>query len=310
MECTADMNPNTIPLVSIIVPSYNRSSYLCRLLDSIKKLKYGNIEIVVIDDNSSENYEDVLSEYKAACNLVYIKNSSNCYAEASRRKGFHISTGEYVIFCDDDDYYTDDCFLQGFVNLLIQDPNLSFVSGNARLYFQATESVSNKPLNIEGEIDGIEYIRHFQTKFNKPLSTFTTVFRRNSLIDEGVYFNDSSLYLEALLHGNCYIVGDIVGNYCVHASNMTSNVPLTFISEVIRSKYEVYCRLKKRVKWNPRSWWINQLIITSKVYIRSDERRPDEVRDFMNGLVEKYDCHAIRFRLYCYYEMARKIVLS
>src|SRR5688500_16843212 len=91
-----------IPLVSVIIPTYNAAEFIGETLDSVFAQTFKNFEVIVINDGSSDNVqlEQVLQRYPV--NLHYIKQD-NQGAAAARNAGLHAATGEFVAFLDADD---------------------------------------------------------------------------------------------------------------------------------------------------------------------------------------------------------------
>lgn len=91
-------------LISIIVPVYNAEKWLRRCIDSIRFQDYHLIEIVLIDDGSSDSSGAICNEYAEIDNRIkYIKQENSGVASA-RNKGIKHATGKYIIFCDSDDW--------------------------------------------------------------------------------------------------------------------------------------------------------------------------------------------------------------
>lgn len=89
-------------LVSVIITTYNRSQLLCRAIESVLAQTYKNIEIIVVDDCSSDDTSKVVKS--AYANKVrYIRNKSNMGLAASRNIGIRITAGNLISFLDDDD---------------------------------------------------------------------------------------------------------------------------------------------------------------------------------------------------------------
>lgn len=90
----------TEPLVSIIIPTYNRAALLQETLDSALEQTYRNIEIIVVDDGSTDDMRQVLSGYLDRVRLVCRANKGR---SAARNTGIDASRGEFLVFLDSDD---------------------------------------------------------------------------------------------------------------------------------------------------------------------------------------------------------------
>lgn len=90
-------------LISIIVPAYNVAPWLSRCLDSIIHQTYQNIEVIVIDDGSTDGTSQILDEYVAKDSRIVAIHQSNAGLVAVRNKGITMATGSYITFVDGDD---------------------------------------------------------------------------------------------------------------------------------------------------------------------------------------------------------------
>ena len=91
-------------LVSIISPCYNVGKYLRKCLESIINQTYTNLEIILVNDCSTDNTLDILLEYeKKDKRIKIINNTQNLGASPSREKGYNNSTGDWICFVDSDD---------------------------------------------------------------------------------------------------------------------------------------------------------------------------------------------------------------
>jgi len=96
--------------VSIIIPTYKRATTLKRAVDSVLAQDYENFEIIVVDDNDPDTSgrietEGVMAEYAGNDKVKYIKHPHNKNGSAARNTGFRASSGEYIMFLDDDDEF-------------------------------------------------------------------------------------------------------------------------------------------------------------------------------------------------------------
>lgn len=99
-------------LVSVIIPTYNRYKYLLNAIKSVRKQTYKNIEIIIVNDCSTDNNYKLLNNNEFYKDIIVInlsENSRNLFgypcAGYVRNKGIAIATGKYIAFLDDDDYW-------------------------------------------------------------------------------------------------------------------------------------------------------------------------------------------------------------
>lgn len=93
------------PLVSIVVPIYNVEPYLRKCLDSIIGQSYQNLEIILVDDGSTDNSHEICDEYKEKDSRVKVIHKPNGGQSEARNVGLDNITGDYVTFIDSDDWY-------------------------------------------------------------------------------------------------------------------------------------------------------------------------------------------------------------
>ena len=118
------------PLVSIITPCYNGETYVHRLLDSVLSQTYMNIELIFINDGSTDRTEEIALSYeekfeRRGIEYVYIYQENAGQAAAVNR-GLKIFKGDYLTWPDSDDWMTDDC-IEKKVNFLEQHPELGMM---------------------------------------------------------------------------------------------------------------------------------------------------------------------------------------
>lgn len=115
------------PLVSIIIPVYNSEKYLYQCLWSVAQQTYSNIEVIVIDDCSTDSSLSIVNDFFGVYKTPYkiIRNPKNVNVSASRNSGIAESNGEYIFFLDSDDIIHSD-YISCFVNYL-QNGNYDYV---------------------------------------------------------------------------------------------------------------------------------------------------------------------------------------
>lgn len=94
------------PFVSVIIPAYNAQHYIGEALDSILDQEWPNLEIIVVDDGSTDNTREVVERYAPRVTYLYQANSGSC--AAPRNHGLAECRGQYIAFLDADDLMTSD----------------------------------------------------------------------------------------------------------------------------------------------------------------------------------------------------------
>lgn len=114
--------------VSIIICSYNRANYISQALDSILEQSYIDFEVIIIDDASSDNTEEVVNRYLALdTRIKYFKNEKNLGIARSRNKGVILSQGEYIAMLDSDDYWLGADKLRKQIEILEADKEIGII---------------------------------------------------------------------------------------------------------------------------------------------------------------------------------------
>lgn len=97
------MNPQNNPLVSLIVPVYNVEQYLDECLNSIRQQTYENLEIIVVEDCSTDNSLNTLIKHLEDSRVKLIQHEKNSGLSAARNTGIDAAKGDYIMFVDSDD---------------------------------------------------------------------------------------------------------------------------------------------------------------------------------------------------------------
>lgn len=97
-------------LISIILPVYNAEKYLSRCLDSLINQTYTNLEIICVDDGSTDNSLNLLKDYQNKDNRIKVIHQNNAGPGITRNNGLSVAAGDYIIFIDADDYTNREMF--------------------------------------------------------------------------------------------------------------------------------------------------------------------------------------------------------
>ena len=114
----SDLTPGIFPMVSVIVPVYNVENYLSECIDSIISQTYQNIEIILVDDGSTDSSGVICDSYKSKDDRIIVIHKQNGGLSDARNVGLDIANGEYIAFVDSDDYLSK-CYIEVFIDALV-----------------------------------------------------------------------------------------------------------------------------------------------------------------------------------------------
>lgn len=156
-------NKHKFPLVTIGVPTYNRSAGLLRTIESIKTQNYPNLDILISDNGSTDNTPEV-------CQNLAIENSNVRFVRHNKNRGItfnfqyvlSIANGEFFMFHSDDDTLNPDVLPQ-YVDFLVHNPDFVLVSGNVNFWDNERLHLTEKDFDFTSE-DPAERILSFYRK--------------------------------------------------------------------------------------------------------------------------------------------------
>ena len=142
--------------LSVIIPVYNTEDYLPMCLDSVINQNIPDMEIIMVDDGSTDSSPEILERYaKANSNITVIRNDSNVGSGISRNNGLKIAKGEYIGFVDSDDWI--DLNYYGTFLSIMEDTSADFAIAGICDEFNNSMSTKTryayyKPLEIDGRM--------------------------------------------------------------------------------------------------------------------------------------------------------------
>lgn len=164
-------------LISVIVPVYNSESTLSRCLDSIVSQTYKNIEIILINDGSTDKSLDICEKYKRNDSRIIAINKVNAGVSAARNSGLEVAKGDYIAFVDSDDYIDVDMYNK----LVIASDN-----GDKDIVFCGYNVVKNDEITplVEPKLKDAVVNRQFQYLLLPEYNVMGVVWR--SLFSKGI----------------------------------------------------------------------------------------------------------------------------
>ncbi|MBZ7982168.1 glycosyltransferase [Campylobacter sp. RM12640] len=199
-----------LKLISVIIPIYNSETYLAKCLDSILAYKKDDLELVCVDDGSTDDSLQILKEYKKRYQNIIVLKQENKGAGTARNYGLSVASGKFIFFMDSDDWIES----RNLENILdyIKDKDLDFCKfKNYEYDEQKDEIIESKYGNLS------EFYLYFykQLSFvnNKELiklpdSPWSGIYKREFLLQNHIYFdnlkcgNDVSFFINCLIKAN------------------------------------------------------------------------------------------------------------
>lgn len=175
------------PLVSIIIPTYNVEKYIEEGIDSLLNQTYTNLEILIIDDCSTDNTVQIIkSKYSKNQKIKLYEKSQNLGPANSRNIGIKQSKGKYIALLDGDDYYAEDKIEK---QVQLMELNLDIVACSTFL-----QCIGLKNNIIKFSIDHSE-IKDRQL-LGCPIAHPSVMFRASFLKENNLYYNENFRYSE------------------------------------------------------------------------------------------------------------------
>jgi CTP:molybdopterin cytidylyltransferase MocA len=210
------------PLVSVIIPCFNQGHFLAEAIESALAQSYRPLEIVVVDDGSSDDSAQVARRYAG----VKLIRQPNRGLSAARNAGLEASAGAYLVFVDADDRLLGEA-LQAGVNDLAEHPECAFVYGHYRLI-----AADGAPLpSAEGRRVGADHYLEM-LRANCIGMHATVMYRRAVFNDVGGFdttlgaCEDYDLYLRITRRFAVHCHAAVVAEYRQHDANMSKDAGL------------------------------------------------------------------------------------
>lgn len=178
---------------SIIVPIYNSSGYLEYCLNSILNQSYKHFELILVNDGSSDNSLNICVNFRSKDNRIILINKENGGAGSARNVGLEKAVGDFIIFCDSDDYWNTSNFLEIVSSTIKKEEPELIIFDYKKLYNNKYE------FNIERKWEVIKYkekediLNYLMTKKKFTTSANWKVIKKNILIDNNISFLEGTI---------------------------------------------------------------------------------------------------------------------
>ena len=234
--------------VSVVIPCYNQARFLGEAIDSVLRQTYPPVDVIVVDDGSTDDTASVAQRY-AAVNYLRQPNEG---APSARNRGLRSSQGEFVLFLDADDRLLPDAIAQG-ITALGDHQDWALVTGHVRL-IAADGTVETTP--PQAHAAGDQFLALLRSNY---IWTPGVVLYRRSVLEAVGPFDPAALasadYELNVRIARQHAIGchhHVVLEYRCHGDNMSADV-----GEMLRSAVSVRLRQRRFVVGNPdahRAW--------------------------------------------------------
>ena len=238
--------------ISIIVPIYNVEKYLRVCIDSLTCQSHKNIEIILIDDGSTDKCGAICDEYAKKDSRIKVIHKENGGVSSARNAGLDIAQGDYIMFCDPDDLYLP--YSCEIMLKEIKDKNADYVIGNYQNCTEEGEIWENPVFNKEKyknfKLNIKDYINSF---FIMNSGVWNKIFDSKFLKELNLRFVDGALAEDAIFTTYCfmksskvYYINDVMYYYRQRnaASSLSMNCSYDYFEKISKAYKIIYENFK------------------------------------------------------------------
>ena len=237
------------PYISIIIPIYNTAKYLDQCINSVLSQTLKNIEIICIDDGSSDNSLEKIYHYKNIDNRIHIFKQKNKHVGVARNNGLSHASGEYVYFLDSNDFIMPTCLEKIYIKA--KGTNADIVLFNGTSYVEDTKTyVKHCFLNIENITKNIFNVYDYPDDiFNCTNPSCTTKLYKRTFLKEACilfsnYITSEDIYFASITQVMAKYITFIDEDLFIHRINSSISVKNKIdTNDVIYALIDIYKKL-------------------------------------------------------------------
>lgn len=178
--------------ISVIIPCYNVSAYICQCLDSVLSQSLRELEVICVDDGSTDNTLEILRSYEKKDPRVRVLHQENQFAGVARNNGLAVAQGEYIAFLDGDDY-----FVQGGLKTaysIAKTHDLQLLKLSSYLLDEKTGNISTTELYDHHSVTLKNHVLNTTEHWNQLTNCrdvpWNSLYKRSFLVENGLRFSD------------------------------------------------------------------------------------------------------------------------
>ena len=179
------LNNSKVPKISVIIPTYNKEKYLNECLDSVINQTLKEIEIICVNDGSTDNSLTILKEYEKKDKRIKIINQENSGVAIARNRAMDISKGEFIAFLDSDDKIINDNSLENLYYAAVNN-NVLISGGNSNYYLNGKKIKKLDHFKKEGIV--------YYSDYQKPYNFCKYIYNSKFIKENKIYFPNYSCF--------------------------------------------------------------------------------------------------------------------
>lgn len=190
------------PLLSVIVPIYNKKEYVTYCIESIIHQSYKNLQIILVNDGSTDGCDRICQRYQEGDNRITVINKKNGGISSARNTGLRVANGDYITFVDADDFVNTNTYLQA-IELLVNYNNIDILqypikspNENKDVASQKNEELQIKFL--ENEKDIVDALIHGRINYSSCNKVFRSNYIKKYAFQEGARYEDTLILIQML----------------------------------------------------------------------------------------------------------------
>lgn len=240
------------PKISVIVPVYNTEKYLQHCIDSILAQTFTDFELLLIDDGSKDGSGVICDKYAAKDKRVKVFHKENGGVSSARNMGLDNAKGEWLIFLDSDDFWSDIDILDVLINSANKIDDVDIVRGEFKIYNQnsgmlKTPNISKKKLNYQNQnISNQIFLKYIVGRdfYSVLLLCRAKIVKNIRFNTERIYLEDMEWIISILIHPiKCVYVARPFYVYRHHEDAVTSKTDI----RLLRDAFSMCLYLKKQL---------------------------------------------------------------
>ena len=192
-----------LPLISVVIPVYNIEKYIAGCLESVISQSYGNLEIICVDDGSSDRSGEICEEYALKDSRIKVIHQKNRGQSAARNTGIQNSSGDYLSFIDGDDKIKSDTYKKA---ITVFDDDIDVVWFGMDIIYEAHEEYRKSDADYYGlKFTGKQKITD-ELLWQSDCSVCNKIFKSKHIKDNNIYFLEGHLYEDALFYWQIFSI--------------------------------------------------------------------------------------------------------